>query len=255
MRRGDRLVGAQHHRTQDHVFEFAHIAGPGVGQQLRLRLRVDAVGLAVGRVARQQARHQRKDVARAFAQARHAQLEGADAKVQVFAELAQRDRAAQVLVGRGDHAQVELDGTLAAEAHQRTFLQHAQQLGLQLHRHFSNLVEKQRPALRLLEQAAVQVQRAGEGALFVTEQHVLDHLLGHCRAVQPHEGPACAGRRLVQHARQHFLARSGRALYQHRHIGLGYPLRQRQQMAADRVHIDDAARRRRPLGLCGVRHL
>ena len=61
-------------------------------------------------------------------------------------------------------------GPLAANALQLAFLQHAQQLRLHRQRHVADLVEEQRPAVRLLELAEMTRGRAGERALLVPEQ-------------------------------------------------------------------------------------
>ena len=189
---GDLVVCANHQSALNHVFQLTHIAGPGIGQQKRLRLRGNGVGVAIGGRARQQLGCQRQYVARALCQRGHAQFERADAKVQIFTKLAPANGVAQILVGGGNHPHVEVSHPLTAQAYQHALLQHAQQLGLQVNWHLGNFIQKQRAALGLFKQALVFFHGAGEGAFLMAKQHVFNHLLGHGGAVQSHKRPACA---------------------------------------------------------------
>ena len=142
---------------------------------------------------RQHAGHQRQDVARALTQRGNVQLEGADAEIQIFAELALLHGQAQVFVGGGHNAHVQLDLALAAQAGQLTLLQHAQQFGLQMNRHFANFVQEQGAAVGLFKQATVVFLGTRKGAFFVAKQHVVNQLLGQGRAVQADKGSTGTG--------------------------------------------------------------
>ena len=89
----------------------------------------------------------------ALAQRRQPQRHDVEAEEQVLAEQALLDQDAQVLVGRGDDADVGLDRRAAADGRVLALLEHAQQPGLRLHRHVADLVEEQRAAFGLLEAA------------------------------------------------------------------------------------------------------
>ena len=103
-------------------------------------LGIDAEHAVCGRMTCQQTRHQRQNVARALAQRRHAQLEGADTKVKVFTELARHNRCAQVFVGGHHNAYIDIDGAVATQTDNLALLQYAQQLGLQIQRHFTDFI-------------------------------------------------------------------------------------------------------------------
>ena len=77
-------------------------------------------------------------------------------------------------MGGGEDAHVDLDRAVAAHRLEAAFLQHAQQLGLQLERQLADLVEEQGAAVRHLEAARPIAARAGEGALHVAEQLALE---------------------------------------------------------------------------------
>ena len=74
--------------------------------------------------------------------------------------------------------------------------------------------------------------RAGERALLVAEQLALEQRLGDGRAVDRDEAPVAAGRRLVQRARQQFLAGARLAEQQHRRRGGAHPFDHAADLAA-----------------------
>ena len=104
---------------------------------------------------------------------------------------------AQVLPKRGSRATASASGRLVAAtmrtsiARVRVFaepadlalLQHAKQLGLCPRRQLADLVEKQRAAVRLLEEPDARPNRARERAPRVAEQLGLDQLVGERGAV------------------------------------------------------------------------
>ena len=63
------------------------------------------------------------------------------------------DQDPQILVGRGDDADVGLDRRAAADSRIFALLQHPQQTGLRFHRHVADFIEEQRSALGLFEAA------------------------------------------------------------------------------------------------------
>ena len=89
-----------------------------------------------------------------------------------------------------DHAHVDRDGAVAADALHLALLQHAQQLGLHHQRHVADFVQEERAVVGLLELAEVPRGRARERALLVAEQLGFDQLAGHGGAVQRDERAA-----------------------------------------------------------------
>ena len=199
-------------------------------------------------MAQQQAGHQGQDVAFALAQWGHAQLESANAEIQIFAKLAIRNGHTQVFVGSRNDANINGHLALRAQACEQTFLQHAQQLGLQVHRHLANFIQEQSAALGLFKQSFEFFLGAGECAFFVAEQHVVNELLWQSGAVKANKRATCPLRRLVQHTRQNFFTCTSGAFNEGCDVGLRHTLGQRQQMTANGVYINHAF-----LG-CGCSH-
>ena len=110
-------------------------------------------------------------------------------------------------------------GARLADALELPLLQHAQQLALQLERDLADLVEKQRAAVGQFEPADAVAQRAGEGALDVAEELALEQFARDRRAVDPDQRPVAAAARLVDGARDQFLAGAGFAGDQHAGVG------------------------------------
>ena len=94
---------------------------------------------------------------------------------------------AEVLVRRGEHAHVDVHHVLAADARDLAALQGAEHLRLRHEVHVADLVEEERAAVRLLEEPALLLLRAGEGAALVAEQLALDELARDRGAVHLHE--------------------------------------------------------------------
>ena len=146
---------------------------PGHGWLLPARERVGAEQLLERSPRAELAREvldEQQDVLAALAQRRQAQHDDREPVVEVEAEPAVVDLGAEVAVGRGDHARVELELGRAADAAKPPALEHAEQRGLIGGRQLADLVEEHRAAVRALERADVRAIGAGERAALVAEQ-------------------------------------------------------------------------------------
>ena len=129
--------------------------------------------------------------------------------VQVLAERSLAHQRLEIAVRRGDHAGIDHNRTLAADAFELAFLQHAQQLGLHRRGHVADFVEKEGPAVRLLEFSEMPRGSAGERSALVSEQLRLDQLRRHGRAVDGDERALAPGAALVDRAGDQLLSGSG----------------------------------------------
>src|SRR5690606_14608997 len=93
-----------------------------------------------------------------------------------------------------------------AEPPDALLLQDAEQLHLQRQRQLADLVEEERAAVRLLEQARLVARRVGERAAPVPEELALEQVLGDGAAVDRDEGPRPARRPGVERAGDELLA-------------------------------------------------
>ena len=133
-----------------------------------------------------------RDVGRALAQRRQAQVDDVEAIEEVLAEAPRLHLAPEVAVADGDDAHVHLERVTAAHPMHLALLQHPEQLGLHGERDLRHFVEDQRAAGGHLEPPRPARHRAGEGAALVTEQLGFHEALGQRRAVDGHVGAALA---------------------------------------------------------------
>src|SRR4051794_15785179 len=138
-------------------------------------------------------------------------MDNVEAVEEVLAEPALLDERQQLLIGRRDHADVDVD--LAARPKRRHFsrLQRAQNLGLRRQRHVADLVEQQSSAVREPQFPRITRQRAGECTLIVAEELALEQRLGYGRAVDADHLAPAAGAVAVDRVGNALLAGPGLA--------------------------------------------
>src|ERR1700688_3489988 len=146
------------------------------------------------------------DILEAFAQRRQPQRDDVQTEKQILAEEALADQPAQILIGRGDDADVCLDGAAAANRGIFALLQHPQKPGLRLHRHVADLIEEEGASLGLLEAPGGTLIGARERPFFVAEQFALDEIAGNCRHVDGDERAFLAFAVVMKCARDKLLA-------------------------------------------------
>jgi hypothetical protein len=132
----------------------------------------------------------------------------------------------------------------------RLGLERAQEPGLRRQRQLAELVEEQGTAGRLDERALALAIRAGERAADVAEQLRVDQVLGDRGAVDRHERPVRARRRVVHRPRRELLAGARLALDQDGRLGRSRELEHREQLA----HRDAGADHRPEPGPLRRRH-
>ena len=149
---------------------------------------------------------QRRNVFAALAQRRQLDVKDVETIEEVGAELPFLDEQLEVLVGGGDDAEIDLDGLVAADAHDLALLQDAQQVGLRLEADVADLVEEDRAAFGDFELALLAVLRSGECAFLVAEQFAFEQRLGERAAVNDDHGMIAAVAGGVNGAGDEFLA-------------------------------------------------
>ena len=127
----------------------------------------------------QEVRHQRRDVALAFAQGRDTQLERTDTKIEILPEIPIKDLPVQVLVGSGHDPNVYVDDPIPTDAQNFPLLKHTQHTRLYGPTDLADFVEKDSAVVGHFEQAGLAAFAcAGERAALVTEQFAFKQTLG-----------------------------------------------------------------------------
>src|SRR5437899_516328 len=187
------LTVGEHDQPLDRVLELAHVARPRIFAQAGQRLGRELLLPPVLRVELgEEPRREPRNLLAPLPQRRHADLDHVEPVVEVFPELTTSHRLFEVPISRGDHARIDVDHSVPADAREPEILQHVEELRLQRVRKLGDLVEVDRPFVRVLELARLATMRAREGALLVAEELGLEQPLGNGGAVDLDEGPLAA---------------------------------------------------------------
>src|SRR5580765_7042832 len=205
---GQGVALGEHHRLLQEVLELSDVARPRESHHaLERRRRDPRDALAVeGCEALQEVIDQVRDVLDALAERGHLDHEHGDSIVEILAERSLRHGRSQVLVGRGDQADVRSNRFRPADLGELAALDDAQQLGLERRAQLAELVDEQGPGMREREDAFAMLRRAGERALHVTEEVALHQAFGNRRAVERDQRAITARARVVDRARDELLA-------------------------------------------------
>src|SRR6185369_13749332 len=141
--------------------QLAYVARPAVAVQ-RLHGRVRERRAWRPRDLAREVLDQGADVLRALAQRRDVDARHREPEIEIGPEGPLIGLGAQVAVGRGDDADVDLDVLLAADAAERPPLEDAEQGRLDRQRQLADLVEEDRSAVRELEGPLLAALGAGE---------------------------------------------------------------------------------------------
>src|SRR5215207_8893247 len=113
--------------------------------------------------------YQQRNVLLALPQRRHGYRINIQPIPEVFPERSLLHFEFQITVSGCDDPNVNFNRSISAEPFKLTFLNHSEQLHLQLQRQLANLVEKHRSAVCQLETALLAPDRTRKRALFVSK--------------------------------------------------------------------------------------
>src|SRR5579872_5297809 len=130
---------------------------------------------------------------------------------EIFAETALRNRTAQIAVGCGNYADVEINDLQSTKATMPTLLEGAQQLGLESHRQLSYFIEKEGAVIRNFHESRLRSGSSGECSFFIAEQFGFQQILGQRSTVYGYERMLGPFALCVDRVRNQFFASSGLA--------------------------------------------
>jgi hypothetical protein len=157
------------------------------------------------------------------------QLDPTDRKPveEIVAERPFLDGTIEIAPRRGDDANVDADPLVAPDPSHLRALERSKELRLEWQLEVTDLVDEERPAVGLFEDALPGRGRSGEGAFFVAEQLRLDERRRHRRAVEDDEGALDPRALLVEGLGEDLLAGAGLALDDDGNVGHGQPIAKR----------------------------
>ena len=151
--------------------------------------------------------------------------------IEILAKAPLGDLQGKIPVGHRDHPNVDMLEPIAAQWLDLAFLQHPQQLRLQLQRQLAHLVQHQGAAVGHLEVPAMVAGCPGERPAPMAEQGALDQRGRQRGAVHHHQGPIGTSRAVMEGMGDALLADAGLAQHQHAHVGGGDQFHRGHQLA------------------------
>src|ERR1700679_3981456 len=145
-------------------------------------------------------RDQQRNVFPAFAQRGNMNRKDAQTIEEILAKLALFDHRGQIAIGRRNHSRIHAKHASTAQPLELPLLQNAEQLWLQIQRHLSDLVEKDRPLTRQFKSPDLLGNRACKRALLVAEQIALQQIPRNRRAIDSLKWHLPAAAQIVQRA-------------------------------------------------------
>ena len=122
----------------------------------------------------EEALREQRDVTLAFAYRGHVDRKHVDPIQKILAKLSVADRLSRVPIGRRQNTHAGGDYLIASDTGHGSGLEDPEQLDLQFHRHFGDLVQEQGSAVRSLDDPLVPPIGACEASALVTEQFGFD---------------------------------------------------------------------------------
>src|SRR5580698_1993953 len=170
IRYADFIPAAKHQAALQRIFEFAHVARPVIALDRSQRFAAQPCRPAESRTVHLQKliRHHR-NIFFVLAQRRKLDRHNAQPIVQIFAKLSGANLRRQIAMRRANHTNIHRNRLRASKPLDHSIFQSAQDFRLRYRIHITDLVQKQRAAVRLLESALFLLRRPGERAALVTE--------------------------------------------------------------------------------------
>src|ERR1700722_18429693 len=189
-------VRGENHGALDSVLKFTDVTGPRVGDERAqcFGAHATAGALVFVRIFLQEVLHQHGNVFATLAERREIDADYIEAIEKVFAELAFAHELAQIDIGGGDDADIDLNLLDSAEMHESAVLQHAQDFALRVHGHGSDFVEEERASVGDFEQTFLGGDGAGESAFDMSEECGFEQVRRCGSGVNGYEWTIAAGR-------------------------------------------------------------
>ncbi|SPE33762.1 hypothetical protein SBA2_800020 [Acidobacteriia bacterium SbA2] len=216
---GADVIGVlENHGPLHGVFQFPNVSGPVVSQQQVTSFLGDAPN-ALSKpevITLDEEVNERKHVFLPVSQGRHEDWDDAETVEEVLAEAALLDGLFEIAVRSRDDPHIHADVLHSADAPDGLILQDSQQLRLEIGRHFTDFIEKQRPAVGDLKEPLLQGFGVGERPAFVAEEFGFHQGFRDGRAVDGHKRLVGAHAVVMDRLGHQVLAGAALALNQHR---------------------------------------
>src|SRR5580692_6300451 len=191
------------YRTLDKVFQLTNISRPMPGGELLHgsgRYEFDPL-LHAAAVLLREVSDQQRNIVRTFAQRWDADRKHVQAIVQVAAELAVLHHFLEIAIGRRHQPHIDSLGSVVAQPFKLTFLQSAEQFGLDLDGNISHLVQEKRAPICQLQPSNLLRNCSCEGASLMSKKFTFQQSCRNRSTVQLYESPIPAPASFMDSAR------------------------------------------------------
>jgi hypothetical protein len=163
-------------RKLENIAQLTHVAGPTVSTKALQRARAQATLTYLGLHLGQEVQRQRRNVGRASPERRHLEHQSMNPVEEIGSEAPAPHLGTQVIVGRAHESHVDAPLPLSAHPTHTPGFEDPKQPRLKVDRKLGDLVQEQRPFVRLLERAPVRARGPSESASLVAEELAFDEL-------------------------------------------------------------------------------
>ncbi len=217
------LAAVERDEALDLVSELPHVPRPAIPDERPNgrgsdRRRADA---GAPRAAREKEARERQHVLLAGAQGRNVQPHSGDSVIEVLPESSLPREIEEIAVRREYEAHVHRPAPALPEAPDLLLLEHAQERRLKRERHLPDLVEKEGPAARALDEPGPLPARPGEGSLRVPEELALEERVGQLHRARDDERLRAPPAQGMNVARDDLLPRPALAFYKEGDVARG----------------------------------
>src|SRR5262245_15966892 len=213
----DDIAGRAEQRLLDHVAQLANVARPtmvpnainGASREANLRPPIAAT------MQRQKVAGEKLSIAMPATKRRHVDGDNAQPEIEIGPELAGTHQFLQRPIGRGDKPHVDFSVTHSANTADGAVLKQFQELLLNRLLDIANFVEKQRAAMRRLDQTNLAIFRICESPSLMAEQLRFKELHWQRRAIDFDEWGGLSWPTKMQGTGDQFFAGAGLAANEH----------------------------------------
>src|SRR5882762_3640126 len=211
------LTWRENNRAFQQIFQFANIAGPGVGHQGIHGVRGNVLNGFVQPAAEllHEVADQQRNILAAFAKRRKLNRKNVEAVEKIAAEFAFGVQTAKIGVGGGDHANVHANGAGGAQAFEFMFLQNAKKFRLQFEWDVADFIQENGATVGEFEAANFLRDGAGERTTFMTEEFAFEQAGRDSGTIDFDESAFAARTQIVDGASDELFAGAGFAENEH----------------------------------------
>src|SRR5438105_3267417 len=150
--------------------------------------------------------YERWNIIDTLAKWRHGNRKYVDPIIQIGPESALLNHGGQIAMCGSDQSNIDANRAAASKSFELAFLNHPQQLGLELQRNVADFIQQKSSLVRQLKPPDSLRQRTGERAFLMSEKLTLEQSRRNCSAVDLYKFPVASRAALMNRVSENFFA-------------------------------------------------